>query len=99
MEALIVSGVTSTISALTILVSGVWRSGLTSTAVGAEALYTTLPVAGGGGGGLFAPPLLLPTPLRWGYLRPAVPGKPLPRPLPAPALPRPLLPPHCLRPH
>ncbi len=40
-------GITSTISALTILVSGVWRSGLTSTAVVAEAFNTTLPVAGG----------------------------------------------------
>jgi AGCS family alanine or glycine:cation symporter len=47
MEVFIVSGVTSTISALTILVSGVWRSGLTSTAVVAEAFNTTLPVAGG----------------------------------------------------
>jgi AGCS family alanine or glycine:cation symporter len=47
MEVFIVSGVTSTISALTILVSGVWRSGLTSTAVVAEAFNTALPVAGG----------------------------------------------------
>jgi AGCS family alanine or glycine:cation symporter len=47
MEVFIVSGVTSTISALTILVSGVWRSGLTSTAVVAEAFNTTLPVVGG----------------------------------------------------
>jgi AGCS family alanine or glycine:cation symporter len=47
MEVFIVSWVTSTISALTILVSGVWRSGLTSTAVVAEAFNTTLPVAGG----------------------------------------------------
>jgi AGCS family alanine or glycine:cation symporter len=47
MEVFIVSGVTSTISALTILVSGAWRSGLTSTAVVAEAFNTTLPVAGG----------------------------------------------------
>jgi AGCS family alanine or glycine:cation symporter len=47
MEVFIVSGVTSTISALTILVTGVWRSGLTSTAVVAEAFNTTVPVAGG----------------------------------------------------
>jgi AGCS family alanine or glycine:cation symporter len=46
-EVFIVSGVTSTISALTILVSGVWRSGLSSTAVVAEAFNTSIPVAGG----------------------------------------------------
>jgi AGCS family alanine or glycine:cation symporter len=46
MEVFIVSFVTSTISALTILVSGVWRSGLTSTAVVAEAFSTAIPRGG-----------------------------------------------------
>jgi alanine or glycine:cation symporter, AGCS family len=47
MEVFIVSFVTSTISALTILVSGVWRSGLTSTAVVAQAFNTAIPTVGG----------------------------------------------------
>jgi alanine or glycine:cation symporter, AGCS family len=47
MEVFIVSFVTSTISALTILVTGVWRSGLTSTAAVAEAFDRAVPVAGG----------------------------------------------------
>jgi len=47
MEVFIVSFVTSSISALTILVSGVWRSGLTSTAVVAAAFDTSIPVMGG----------------------------------------------------
>jgi AGCS family alanine or glycine:cation symporter len=47
MEVFIVSFVTSSISALTILVSGVWRSGLTSTALVAEAFNSALPVVGG----------------------------------------------------
>jgi AGCS family alanine or glycine:cation symporter len=47
MEVFIVSFVTSTISALTILVSGVWRSGLTSTAVVAQAFDTAIPHVGG----------------------------------------------------
>jgi AGCS family alanine or glycine:cation symporter len=47
MEVFIVSFVTSTISALTILVSGVWRSGLTSTAVVAQAFDTAIPTVGG----------------------------------------------------
>jgi AGCS family alanine or glycine:cation symporter len=47
MEVFIISFVTSSISALTILVSGVWRSGLTSTAVVAAAFDTSLPVVGG----------------------------------------------------
>ena len=47
MEVFIVSFVTSSISALTILVSGVWRSGLTSTAVVAAAFDTSIPVVGG----------------------------------------------------
>jgi AGCS family alanine or glycine:cation symporter len=47
MEVFIISFVTSSISALTILVSGVWRSGLTSTAVVAAAFDTSIPVVGG----------------------------------------------------
>jgi AGCS family alanine or glycine:cation symporter len=46
MEVFVVSFVTSSISALTILVSGVWRSGQTSTAVVAQAFDTAIP--GGG---------------------------------------------------
>jgi len=46
MEVFIVSFVTSSISALTILVSGVWRSGLTSTAVVAQAFSTAIPKGG-----------------------------------------------------
>ena len=42
MEVFVVSFVTSTISALTILVTGVWRSGLTSTAAVAEAFDQTV---------------------------------------------------------
>lgn len=47
MEVFIVSFVTSSISALTVLVSGVWRSGLTSTALVASAFDTALPTVGG----------------------------------------------------
>ena len=47
MEVFIVSCVTSTLSALVILVSGVWRSGLTSTAVVAQAFNTAIPTVGG----------------------------------------------------
>ena len=47
MEVFIVSCVTSSISALTILLSGVWQSGQTSTAVVAQAFNTAMPVAGG----------------------------------------------------
>ncbi|HET8646743.1 MAG TPA: sodium:alanine symporter family protein [Vicinamibacteria bacterium] len=47
MEVFVVSFVTSSISALTILVSGVWRSGLTSTAVVASAFDSAIPVVGG----------------------------------------------------
>jgi AGCS family alanine or glycine:cation symporter len=47
MEVFIVSFVTSSITALTILASGVWRSGLTSTAVVAQAFDTALPQVGG----------------------------------------------------
>ena len=46
-EVFIVSCLTSSISALTILLSGVWSSGQTSTAVVAEAFNTAIPVAGG----------------------------------------------------
>jgi AGCS family alanine or glycine:cation symporter len=48
MEVFIISFVTSSISALTILVTGLWRSGLTSTAVVAAAFDTSIPVVGGG---------------------------------------------------
>ncbi len=47
MEVFIVSFVTSSISALTILVTGVWRGGLTSTAAVAEAFNHSLPTVGG----------------------------------------------------
>jgi AGCS family alanine or glycine:cation symporter len=47
MEVFIVSCVTSTISALVILASGAWTSGLTSTAVVAQAFNTALPTVGG----------------------------------------------------
>ena len=47
MEVFVVSFVTSTISALTILVSGVWDGGGTSTAVVAEAFDTAAPGIGG----------------------------------------------------
>ena len=47
LEVFIISFVTSTISALTILVTDVWRSGLTSTAAVAAAFNQTLPVVGG----------------------------------------------------
>jgi AGCS family alanine or glycine:cation symporter len=46
MEVFIVSFVTSSISALTILVSGVWQSGKTSTALVASAFDTAIPVGG-----------------------------------------------------
>jgi len=47
MEVFIVSFVTSSISALTILVTGAWRSGATSTAAVAEAFNSAVPVFGG----------------------------------------------------
>jgi AGCS family alanine or glycine:cation symporter len=46
-EVFIVSFVTSTISALTILLTGVWRSGLTSSAAVAAAFDTAMPGVGG----------------------------------------------------
>jgi AGCS family alanine or glycine:cation symporter len=47
MEVFIITFVTSTISALSILVTGVWRSGLTSTAAVAEAFNHAVPTVGG----------------------------------------------------
>lgn len=47
MEVFIVSCVTSTISALVILASGAWTSGLTSTAVVAQGFNTAIPTVGG----------------------------------------------------
>ncbi len=47
MEVFIVSFVTSSISALTVLVTGAWRSGLTSTAAVAAAFDAGIPVVGG----------------------------------------------------
>jgi alanine or glycine:cation symporter, AGCS family len=47
MEVFIISFVTSTISAMTILVTGAWESGLTSTAAVASAFNTAMPVVGG----------------------------------------------------
>ncbi|HSD27165.1 MAG TPA: amino acid carrier protein [Vicinamibacteria bacterium] len=47
MEVFIISFVTSSISALSILVTGVWQSGLTSTAAVAEAFNHAVPTAGG----------------------------------------------------
>ncbi|HLA76629.1 MAG TPA: amino acid carrier protein, partial [Vicinamibacteria bacterium] len=47
MEVFIVSCVTSSISALTILLSGAWRSGLTSTAAVASAFNSAMPTVGG----------------------------------------------------
>jgi AGCS family alanine or glycine:cation symporter len=47
MEVFVISFVTSSISALALLLTGVWRSGLTSTAAVAEAFNHAVPVAGG----------------------------------------------------
>jgi alanine or glycine:cation symporter, AGCS family len=47
MEVFVVSFVTSTISAMTILLTGVWQSGQTSTAAVAEAFNTAMPTVGG----------------------------------------------------
>ena len=46
-EVFIVSFVTSTISAMTILLTGVWQSGLTSTAAVASGFNTVMPIVGG----------------------------------------------------
>jgi AGCS family alanine or glycine:cation symporter len=47
MEVFVITFVTSTISALSILVTGVWQSGLTSTAAVAAAFNHAVPTAGG----------------------------------------------------
>jgi len=47
MEVFIVSFVTSTISAMTILLTGAWQSGLTSTAAVAAGFNSAMPVVGG----------------------------------------------------
>lgn len=47
LEVFVISFVTSTMSALTILVTGVWRSGLTSTAAVAAAFNEAVPTLGG----------------------------------------------------
>jgi len=47
LEVFIISFVTSTVSGLTVLVTDVWRSGLTSTAAVAGAFNQAVPVAGG----------------------------------------------------
>ena len=47
MEVFIISFVTSTISALTILLSGAWQSGLTSSAAVAAAFNSSMPLVGG----------------------------------------------------
>jgi AGCS family alanine or glycine:cation symporter len=47
MEVFIVSFVTSTISAMTILLTGVWQSGQTSTAAVAAGFDSAIPIAGG----------------------------------------------------
>ena len=47
MEVFIVSFVTSTISAMTILLTGVWQSGATSTAAVAQGFNTVMPLVGG----------------------------------------------------
>jgi AGCS family alanine or glycine:cation symporter len=47
MEVFIVSFVTSTISAMTILLTGAWESGLTSTAAVGAAFNSVMPAAGG----------------------------------------------------
>ena len=66
MEVYIVSFVTSSVSALTILVSGVWESGLNSTALVAQAFDTAMPF----GGAIVAICALLfgyTTLIGWGY--------------------------------
>ena len=47
MEVFLISFVTSSISALSILLTGVWKSGATSSAAVAEAFNTTIPTVGG----------------------------------------------------
>ncbi len=67
MEVFVVSFVTSTISALTILVTGVWQSGLTSTAAVAEAFNHAVPTAGGWVVALSALLFGYSTLIGWGY--------------------------------
>jgi AGCS family alanine or glycine:cation symporter len=67
MEVFVVSFVTSTISALTILVTGVWRSGYTSTAAVAEAFNHAVPLAGGWTVAVCAFLFGYTTLLGWGY--------------------------------
>lgn len=67
MEVFIVTFVTSTISALAILVTGVWRSGLTSTAAVAEAFNHAVPVVGGWVVAVVAFLFGYTTLLGWGY--------------------------------
>jgi len=67
MEVFVVSFVTSTISALAILVTGVWRSGLTSTAAVAEAFNHAVPLAGGWVVALCAFLFGYSTLIGWGY--------------------------------
>jgi len=67
MEVFIVSFVTSSISALTILLSGAWRSGLTSTAVVANAFNSAMPVVGGWIVALCAFLFGYTTLIGWGY--------------------------------
>ena len=72
MEVFVISFVTSSISALTILVTGVWRSGLTSTAAVAHAFNTAIPVAGGWIVAVLRLPVRLHDADRLGLLRRAV---------------------------
>ncbi len=67
MEVFVVSFVTSTISGLTILVTGVWCSGLTSTAAVAEAFDHAVPLAGGWAVAVCAFLFGYTTLLGWGY--------------------------------
>jgi AGCS family alanine or glycine:cation symporter len=67
MEVFIVSFVTSSISALAILVTGVWRSGLTSTAAVAEAFNHAVPLVGGWAVAVCAFLFGYTTLLGWGY--------------------------------
>ena len=67
MEVFVVSFVTSTISALTILLTGAWQSGLTSTAAVAEAFNHAVPVFGGWVVAVCAFLFGYTTLLGWGY--------------------------------
>jgi AGCS family alanine or glycine:cation symporter len=67
MEVFIVSFVTSTISALVLLLTGVWSSGLTSTAAVAEAFNHSIPMVGGWVVAVCAFLFGYTTILGWGY--------------------------------